>query len=180
MRLVRAAKVGYIAASIANILIGLLLVLSPESSGLIICRVIGAIIFISGAVKLFGYFTNDLYRLAFQFDLALGLLTMILGALIISKPELFSQFMVIVAAGYVILNALFTLQTAIEARGFGLRKWWLLLVAALISGLLGTLLLIDPFDGAVTITVLIGGAFLFDGIQNLLVAMITIHYRKES
>ena len=180
MRLVRAAKVGYIFASIITMLVGLVLIIWPELSVSMICMVMGAIIMLSGAAKLFGYFTNDLYRLAFQFDLALGILTMLLGALMIFMPSKFSQFLFIAAAIYVIVNGLFTLQTAIEAKRFGLRKWWVLLAGAILSGLIGVLLLIKPFESAAAITRLVGGALIADGLQNLVVAALTIRIRTEN
>lgn len=179
MRFVKTAKLAYIVASVLGILVGLLLILWPDSSALFICRVIGVSILLCGGIKLFGYFSNDLYRLAFQYDLALGILTTLLGLLIVIKPGLLSQFIVIITAVYVIINALFTLQTAVEARSFGIRKWWLLLLGAIVSALLGVLLIINPFEGAAMITTLMGVAILFDGIQNLLVAAITVHYRND-
>lgn len=179
MRRIRAAKTCYIIASIASIVFGVILIIQPELSASLLCVIAGCVILISGAAKLFGYFSNDLYRLAFQSDLALGILTMILGAFMIFAPERFSKALVAVAAIYVIVNTFFTLQTAVEAKRFGLRTWWLLLVGAVLSGTVGILLLIKPFEGAIAITRLIGIAFAADGIQNLLVAVLTIHARNR-
>lgn len=178
MKLVRAAKAGYILASIAAMLVGLAFMVWPGLSASVVCAVMGGIVLLSGAAKLFGYFTNDIYRLAFQYDLALGILTMLVGALMIFMRGQFSQFVVITAAIYVVVNALFTLQTAVEAKRFGLKKWWVLLAAAALSGLIGVLLLIRPSAGAVTIARLIGIALMADGLQNLLVATLTIRARS--
>ena len=38
-----------------------------------------------GAVKLMGYFSRDLYRLAFQFDLAYGILLIVLGLIVLVR-----------------------------------------------------------------------------------------------
>ena len=54
--------------------LGLALLLWPETAAGL-CVLLGAAVIACGAVKLMGYFSDDLYRLAFQFDLAAGLLT---------------------------------------------------------------------------------------------------------
>ncbi|MDD3340131.1 MAG: DUF308 domain-containing protein [Lachnospiraceae bacterium] len=179
MKLVCAAKVGYIFASIANMLIGLVMLLCPEISIGILCRIIGIILLLSGAVKLFGYFTNDLYRLAFQYDLALGIITMLPGVFMIIAPGLFSKVLVFAAAIYVIVNAVFTIQTAVEAKRFGIKKWWLLLMGAILSGLIGILLILRPYKSAIAVTRLMGIAFITDGLQNLLVAILTIRIQED-
>lgn len=48
-------------------------------SALFFCRVIGAVSLFYGVSKILGYFSHDLYNLAFQFDLALGVFTLIFG-----------------------------------------------------------------------------------------------------
>ncbi len=42
---------------------------------------------IYGVTKLSGYFAKDLFQLAFQFDLALGIVSIVLGIIIIKKTE---------------------------------------------------------------------------------------------
>lgn len=160
-------------------LVGVVVLLCPEISISALCRLIGMLVLLSGIVKLFGYFAKDLYQLAFQYDLALGIITMPLGVLMMLAPGLFSKVLVFAAAAYVLVNAIFTIQTAVEAKQFGIRKWWLLLIGAVVSGMIGALLLLRPYESAAAITRLIGIAFIADGLQNLLVAVLTIRIRQD-
>jgi len=179
LKLVRAAKVGYMASSLAGMLMGFVLLLRPEWPAAPVCRAAGGVILLTGAAKLFGYFTDDLYRLAFQYGLALGSLTLLLGACLTAAPGVFSGYLAVIAGIYVIVNALFTVQTSVEAGRFGLKGWRLLLAGAMLSGLAGLLALVLPPEGAGNAARLVGAAFAADGLQNLLVAALTIRVRQN-
>ena len=66
----RAAKVGYIVMSALFCVLGAVLLIWPDVSVRWIGRLLGIGMLIFGAVKLVGYFSRDLFRLAFQYDLA--------------------------------------------------------------------------------------------------------------
>ena len=79
----RAAKIGYIVMSVLFCLLGLVLLVWPNLSISLIGIAAGIMLIVFGLVKLGGYFTRDLYELAFQHDLAFGLLLMVLGVIIV-------------------------------------------------------------------------------------------------
>jgi sortase A len=72
--MIRAAKIGYIVLSAVNCAFGIWMIVGP---GLTVDRfgdILGALMVAFGIIKLIGYYSRDMYRLAFQHDLALGLL----------------------------------------------------------------------------------------------------------
>ena len=68
----RIAKIGYIVTSVLFCIVGILFIAKPEISTRMIGIGIGVATIVFGIVKLIGYFSKDLYRLAFQFDLEFG------------------------------------------------------------------------------------------------------------
>ena len=70
----RIAKIGYIVMSVLFCAAGILFIAAPELSVSIIGVCIGVAMILFGIVKLIGYFSKDLFRLAFQFDLELSLI----------------------------------------------------------------------------------------------------------
>jgi len=40
-----------------------------------------------GCIKLTGYFSKDLFRLAFQYDLQFGILVLVVGLIVLLKPS---------------------------------------------------------------------------------------------
>ena len=62
----KAAKTGYIVMSVLFCVLGVVLFVLPEVSVVWIGRLLGIGMIVFGAVKLIGYFSRDLFRLAFQ------------------------------------------------------------------------------------------------------------------
>lgn len=79
VKFMRAAKTSYIVLSALYCVFGVLLIAVPDFSMKLLGILVGCMMIGFGAVKLMGYFSRDLYRLAFQFDLAYGILLIVLG-----------------------------------------------------------------------------------------------------
>lgn len=174
IKAIRAAKIGSILLSVLTCALGLLLALRPGLSLFLIGRLVGATMVVFGVVKLVGYFAKDLYRLAFQFDLAFGILLITVGAILLAKP-LGTAGLLCAALGVVLLaDGLLRVQTALDARRFGLNTWWLMLALAVITGAVGALLALCPATGAEALTQLLGISLLAEGALNLCVAVCAI------
>lgn len=174
MEFIKNAKTAYIAVSVVMIILGLLLVLFPALSALTLCYIVGAVVTIFGAVKLLSYFSRDLFRLAFQFDFALGIFAVLAGILILLHPTNVVNVMPVIIGVFVLLDGSFKIQTARDAKIFGLHGWWGILVLAILTCLGGLFLIINPFSGAVALMILLGATLIMDGIQNLCVVAYTV------
>ena len=84
---IKAAKIGYIMISILLCVLGIVLIAVPDFSVTLLCRLGGGIMVLFGLVKIVGYCSKDLYRLAFQFDLAFGILLVALGVILIIRTD---------------------------------------------------------------------------------------------
>ena len=168
------AKAGYIVMSLVFCGAGVLFIVKPELSAMVISRALGAAMIVFGLIKLVGYFSKDLFRLAFQYDLGFGLLLIALGILVLAKPAGVLDF-IFVALGIAILaDGLFKVQIAVDSKRFGISTWWLTLVLAMVTGVVGLALVFRPWDSARLLTTLLGAALLAEGILNLCVAISTV------
>jgi len=80
---------------------------------------------------------------------------------------------------YFMIDGIMKIQTAVDAKRFGVRSWWLILVSAIVTGGIGILLLVNPFESAVALTVLLGITLLADGISNIWIAAYTVKAIKK-
>ena len=174
MDLIKKAKHSYITISVIMILLGLVLVIWPKMSLSVLCYLIGAVLIIGGIVKLIGYFSRDLYRLAFQFDFAFGILSILLGLVFVVHPEHIISILPIVMGIFVLVDGVLKIQTALDAKTFGLTTWWMIILLAVATCICGLLLIFKPFESAVAMMVLLGITLLIDGIQNLWVGIYTV------
>jgi len=174
IKTIRAAKLGYIIMSVLLCCIGIFLMVCPDISAKVICRLVGGMFAVLGAVKLVGYFSKDLYRLAFQFDLSLGTLLIAIGLVMFLHPAGFTMVLFSVIGVLVMGDGLFKLQIALDTKRFGIGKWGLIACFAIMTGILGLLLLINPFKGVHIIMIIAGLSLLLAGAANLFVAIFTI------
>lgn len=175
----RSAKIGYIVLSILICALGILLIAFPSFSVSLLGWVSGGLLVLFGIVKLIGYFSKDLYRLAFQYDLAFGILLLALGTVILVHPGSVMNF-ICIALGIVILaDGLFKIQISTQARQFGLRKWWLILLFAVAACLCGAALLFRPAEGSRVLTILLGISLLAEGILNFATILMAVKIIKH-
>lgn len=173
-KLIRTAKAGMIVLSLALCALGLLLMLRPDVPVTAIGIIVGCELVAFGVVKLIGYFSKDLYRLAFQFDLAFGLLLVALGAAVLFRPDRAMGTLCVLLGVEIVADGLFKLQTALDARRFGLGSWWLILALAVLAGAIGAALIVCPAEGARALTALLGASLLAEGALNLGVALCAV------
>ena len=170
----KAAKIGYIVLSVLYCVLGILLFAMPDLSLTAIGIILGIGMIVFSIVKIIGYFSKDLFRLAFQYDLAFGGLLIALGIIVLINPEHLISFFCIVIGIAVLCDGLFKIQIAIDSKPFGIRTWWLILLFAVITVAAGVLLIIRPAQAARMLTVFLGISVFADGILNLIVAVFTV------
>lgn len=164
---IQTAKIGYILISLMLCALGAVLIVCPGVSAGLLCKISGVIMLLFGAVKIIGYFSKDLYRLAFQYDLASGILIMALGVIMIARTNVMISILCIIFGIYVLADALLKVQIAIEAKAFGISKWWLILAVAIVTGVAGFLLVLRPWESAQAVMVLLGLSLISEGLLNL-------------
>ena len=170
----KTAKIGYIVMSVLFCVLGVVLLFTPGVSALWIGRLLGIGLILFGAIKLVGYFSRDLFRLAFQYDLAFGLLLMVLGIVTLSHPGDALSFLCVMFGIPVLADGLFKIQIAMDSHQFGIRNWWLVLALAALTCVVGVVLVFRPMTGVRALTALMGLSLLCDGVLNLSVALCTV------
>ena len=171
---IRAARLGYILISIALCVLGIVSIAVPTLSAVLICRISGVLMILFGIIKILGYCSRDLYRLAFQHDLASGILLLALGTVMLVRTKPMVYALCTVLGIYVLGDALLKIQIAIDSKVFGLRKWWLILSAAILTGVVGFLLIFRPWEGAQALMILLGISLITEGVMNLITILTAV------
>lgn len=176
------AKIGYIVMSILFCIFGITLIVVPETSITVIALAIGIGMILFGIIKLIGYFSKDLYRLAFQYDLAFGILLITLGVIVLLKPVKVIDFICVLLGIAVLTDGLYKIQISIDAKDFGIKLWWLIIIEAISTSVVGILLITMPSNASKVLTILIGVSTLIMGLLNLstvLTAVKIIKHQKK-
>ena len=172
----RIAKYGFAVLSLTVCIFGLIIAINPNDSFHLVRLIVSIFLIASAFFRIFGYLSKDRYRLAFQYDLAFGFISLVLGLVIILKKSLSISTIYFSLGLYVLADSLFKIQTAIDAKEFGLKRWWLILAASFMAAASGLILIIlahRPFD------VQIGISLLSDGILNLITVLTAVNILQK-
>lgn len=165
------AKYGYIAISVIFCVAGILIIWLSAISAKAVSISFGIMCLILGVIKLIGYFSKDLFRLAFQYDLQFGVLLNIIGIITLVKSEKAMEFICIAFGISLIAEALFKGKISFEAKSFGIHWWWITLVCAFVNVAVGLLLALCPVATIRGVNILLGFSMIAVGILNLCVAI---------
>ena len=102
-----------------------------------------------------------------------------LGILLLIHPGNLSSLVQFVTGLFILIDSIFKFQTSLDAKRFGLTRWWTILLVAIVSAAAGLLLVFNPFGGAKALMVLLGVTLIAGGLQNLIVVLYTVKYRDN-
>lgn len=175
----RVAKTGYIAVSILLAVLGIVLIAWPTFSVNALGVICGILLVLFGGVKLVGCFSKDLYRLAFQYDMPFGILLIILGIIMLIHPGNLASFICVVFGLSVLISSLFNIQTALDAKKFGINQWWLIFALSVIAAVWGLILVFRPSEAADVMAVLLGITLLFESAVNICTVVTSVKIVKN-
>ena len=172
------AKITAVAVAGLLFAIGAFLIFYPEAEMQWAKYIVGPGCILMGGARLFGYFCNDLYRLAFQTGFAAGAFCILVGILFIIAPENALTLSPYVVGFFAMIDGLIKLQTAMDARAFGMSKWVILIISAVVVVALGFVTVILSVTSGET-TLWLGLCLLVDGAENMWDTMYTVRVRAR-
>ncbi len=165
--LLKVAKTGYLVISALLILAGVGLAFFSDTFYPILGVLLGVLFLVFGIVKLAGFFSKDPYQLVFESDLVFGILYLIFGLLLLLRTERMMALFGLFFGLMLLADGLTRVRIALDARPFGIRAWWLILISAIATAILGLVLLFHPGEGTRVLTQLLGVTLIVDGIMNI-------------
>ena len=160
------ARFGYLLISALFCCTAFAIWLWPDYSPQAACCVSGTILLGYGVIRILGFFSDDPYCPAFHYDLACGLLFMVVGTVIWIKGVRSYPYLIPGLGWIALLDSLCKIQMSKEARDFGLHQWRMILLAAILTGISSFLLILDGFPGPQATKILTGCTLLLEGILN--------------
>ena len=140
MKIFKRIKWSYVVLSAMFLLLGIFLVANPETSLIMICRILGAAMAVFGVMKIVLYFIREVEGVAIRFDFAVGLFCIILGALMLWRAPALTDVLSVMIGLLVLVDSVFKLQVAVDSRRMGAHSWWVTLVCTVVCLVLGVLL----------------------------------------
>ena len=176
----RHLKASMFVMQLVYLALGLALVFAPDMSARVLCYACGAALLAVGLLAVWRFAAARQERLLFAwFSLVYGVLFTVLGIFLLMQPDTVLTVLPAVFGVFVLLDSLGRIQNALELRRAGLVRWWGLLFFALLSVVLGVLILINPFAALTTTVRVIGAVLLIESVLGLACALYTSLVLRE-
>lgn len=180
LKKVNIARNGYVFISVVFYIAGLLnMVWQWRAPPLVYCIISGIILIAYGIIKIIGYLSDDLYCLAFQYDLGCGLFLIVAGILVLGCNLRIWQYLPTGLGFLILLDSLMNIQMSKDARAFGLESWKTILILSVIAGIFGVLIVVRPFQNMNMVHIVTGCGLLTEGALNHLVVRKTASVTKR-
>ena len=166
-KILKKFKTNVVISSLLCVLLGLVLVLWPGLSIQIVCTAVGAVLIVSGGIRIVSYFTAKDGSMYSQINLIFGMIFTVVGVWIVIKPDKVLAIIPIIVGIVIALHGLHNLQQAITLCKDKYDKWWIALLLGILTIGFGVLLICRPFAAIDTVVMLIGVFLIYDGLSNI-------------
>lgn len=139
-----------IVTAVIILVLGVFLFIQPDTIIRMISIILGGIILIPGITSLIDYFKNK-----YQPSLITGIVTIIIGLILIINTKLVASILPFILGIYFIVNGINRLQYALELRRQRI-NYTISLTFSILIIICGVLFIINPFSGALVITKVMG------------------------
>ena len=173
-KILKKMKTNVVASSLLCVALGLVLLLWPGLSIKIVCTAVGAVLIMSGVIRIMEYFfvrDGSMYSFyAREGFLIVGLGWIVLSAVgiwIVLSPEKVLSLIPIILGIVITLHGLHNIKQAIGLCRDQYDKWWIALLLGIVTVGVGVLLICRPFAAIDTMVMLIGVFLIYDGLSNI-------------
>lgn len=166
MNFIRSIKVNLLSSAILCVILGIVLVAYPDTSMTLVCRTVGVIVLITGLGLVFGYLKSGKEHWYGKIELVFGTILAIVGGFLILRPLGLISIIPIIFGILFIYHGLANMRQAMELRQYKDKGWWLPVLIAATTVLLGIFIINYPIRTMDIIMRVIGACLIYDGLAN--------------
>lgn len=137
--------------SVLLIILSMFLIFNPTMSLNVIVVIIGIILTVNGIVHTVSYFSSSKELKMFSVELAIGVISLLVGLVFVFNPSVVQEFLAFIIGAWIILKSITSIQLALNMRE-ATNKWFITLILAVFTFILGIILILKPFATSVLIS----------------------------
>ena len=157
-----------ILTSLTLIILGILLAIFSEETIIAISYFIGGVLVLIGVVGIIDYIRKIKTNYKSELDLIYGIVTIILGVLIITNPESIATIINYILGVIIIINSASKFNYSLQLRNSSTSIWKGTMIVSILTAICGVLLIFNPFKGASTIVTIIGIIIIVYGVLDII------------
>lgn len=164
-----------IIAAILAIVVGVLFIILPKDSADVLCLIAGILLIFAGSFTLVAYIFSGFFLGAHL--LIVGIMLILLGTFCLANPENIMEVLTVLFGLYIVIDGTTSIVDSVYCAKAKIKGWGLLLVLAILSIGLGTVVMFSTFY---TIMIFAGCSLIIDGVCDIIETIVFSHKIKEA
>lgn len=173
-------KRDYSVSSFITLILGIVLVFWPDLSGAFMCYMLGGALLLTGTIQLFIYIRGNRQTFSERCKMMMGIILALLGIWIFVNPEIVLGLIPAVLGMVLLMHAVQDLSYTIQIKNAGVERWWVALIATMITFGLAVFLIINPFLAFELAMIYIGIGLVYNGISDFVLVIFTGYYKRKA
>lgn len=173
-------KHNYFINAVIMVVLGLILVIWPEILGNMLCYILGGALILMGAFQLIGFIRGEHLGFCNKFSMLMGIILILLGIWVCANPHVVLSIIPVVVGIIILLHGLMDIQYTLDIKKAGSSKWWIGLIAAIATIVIGILLVVNPFAAYELTMIIIGIAMIYDGGSDLVLLLCSYLAQRDT
>ena len=149
---------------------GVIMLLRPALTLEVMARAVGILLIIVGLLFVLAFMLRRGSQVI-GYDLILGVVITGLGIFVCLRSDFVVSILPTIFGICIAISGVLKLQRGFDVKRLGLDSWGYIIIMSLISILLGTIIILNPFGAAVWLMRAIGLSFIYSGITDLITAV---------
>ena len=162
----KSIKVNILGSAALCIILGIVLVVYPNTSMTIVCRAVGVIVLITGLGMVVSYLRSETKGFFAKLGLIFGSILVVVGGFLVLRPLGLIAIIPIIFGILFIYHGLANMRQALELRQYKDKGWWLPVLIAATTIILGVFIINNPFKTIDVVMRIIGACLIYDGLTN--------------
>lgn len=171
MRMLKELKWDALLSSILYVVMGIVLLLFPDTTARTLGYLVGGVAVAAGAVSMICYLLRDAHQNYYRNDFLYGLVGIALGCFIFYKVDLIVSLIPFIMGLLVIVSGCSKLQDVIDMKRMDYGNWVIMLAVAVVNVVFGIIMLRNPFSTAAILLQVIGAGLVFSGLTDVFVTL---------
>ncbi len=172
-------KANYTVSAGLCTLLGLVLLIWPGTTMRIVCTLLGGMLLIYGLAQIVIYLINKERTMISQGMMVFGIVLAVIGVWILMQPDMIIMAVPVIVGVLIVIHGVHNVVQAVALKRDGYDRWWLALVFAALTVVLGGILVYNPFEVAETVVRFIGLFLIYDGVSDIWILSRMFKVKRE-
>lgn len=161
----------YLIQSLAELILGIVLIALPAQRVSILCIAMGILLMVYGAINIYTFVINN-WNDVFGDQMLYGVILTALGLAFLTRPNDMMMLTSVVFGILIIIDSIIDMRRALLFRRAGYKRWYILLILTLITATFGTLFIVLPNLFGDLLMIVIGVLLIYEAVSTFVLLFI--------